>query len=575
MVLLAMVALAAFSTFGQPEYSFESSEVKFADASPSGLSIIPASCPSSPHYAGECSSVSISVSPTSIPYLGTTYVSWSASGVSSCSIYTSDSTHGLSSWQDGLSGSNVPAGGLQRDTTFTIRCDSGTYVSSATVQVAPPPPTCSITSILPSSINQGSGTTVSWSSSNATHVRIFDSLGTDYNWFLPTGSPVWYPSSSRSYRCYGYNSSTGVNGAWSSWASVTVIPPPTATISASPASINVGQSTTIRATFAVGSGDSMTGSAINQPYYTSVTPTTPVTPRTYTFTPSSPGTYTFYAFVNTPRYSWLMAKSVDVTVSVVIPPPTATISASPASINVGQSTTITATYAAGSGDTITGTAINQPYYTSVTPTTPVTPRTYTFTPSSPGTYTFYAFVNTPRYSWVNPASVTVQVGCAPATTWSCPGPGTKTIASTTVTSQCTTATTNTTCIGNGSCVVGSSTCFYPAPAFIPTPAANLTGHLEVRPSLVQREQSTRLYWNVDNVTSCTVTGTNGQQWGTPPTYADAGCNGTSCDAGASGKTSLPITGQTLYTLTCTPFTGAPAFTPETKTVNLAPVFEEL
>lgn len=33
---------------------FISSEVNFADASQSGLSIVPASCPSSPNYAGEC-----------------------------------------------------------------------------------------------------------------------------------------------------------------------------------------------------------------------------------------------------------------------------------------------------------------------------------------------------------------------------------------------------------------------------------------------------------------------------------------------------------------------------------------
>lgn len=40
---------------------FVSSEVRFADASASGLAIVPASCPSNPHTAGECSAPTVTL----------------------------------------------------------------------------------------------------------------------------------------------------------------------------------------------------------------------------------------------------------------------------------------------------------------------------------------------------------------------------------------------------------------------------------------------------------------------------------------------------------------------------------
>src|SRR3989344_5593804 len=50
-VLVAVAILATLLNSRQP---FASSEVQFTDSSASGLAIVPASCPSSPHYAGEC-----------------------------------------------------------------------------------------------------------------------------------------------------------------------------------------------------------------------------------------------------------------------------------------------------------------------------------------------------------------------------------------------------------------------------------------------------------------------------------------------------------------------------------------
>ena len=52
--LLIIAALALIALSLTQRSVFVSSEYKFTDASASGLSIVPASCPSSPHYAGEC-----------------------------------------------------------------------------------------------------------------------------------------------------------------------------------------------------------------------------------------------------------------------------------------------------------------------------------------------------------------------------------------------------------------------------------------------------------------------------------------------------------------------------------------
>ncbi len=50
---ISVLLFAIVSVF--PNKSFTSVEAKFTDASTGGLAIVPASCPSDPHYAGECS----------------------------------------------------------------------------------------------------------------------------------------------------------------------------------------------------------------------------------------------------------------------------------------------------------------------------------------------------------------------------------------------------------------------------------------------------------------------------------------------------------------------------------------
>lgn len=90
-----------------------------------------------------------------------------------------------------------------------------------------------------------------------------------------------------------------------------------------------------------------------------------------------------------------------------------------------------------------------------------------------------------------------------------------------------------------------------------------SGHLQALPLLVRVGSTVRLYWNVKNAASCSITGSNGDSW-----------SGSS--SGAAGNTSSAIQAKTTYTLNCT---GRPTATPRTVTesvdVNVVPVFQEL
>ena len=55
LLLGTFLLVAALMVLTPHRAPFSSSEVRFTDASASGLQIVPASCPSDPHYSGECS----------------------------------------------------------------------------------------------------------------------------------------------------------------------------------------------------------------------------------------------------------------------------------------------------------------------------------------------------------------------------------------------------------------------------------------------------------------------------------------------------------------------------------------
>ena len=117
----------------------------------------------------------------------------------------------------------------------------------------------------------------------------------------------------------------------------------------------------------------------------------------------------------------------------------------------------------------------------------------------------------------------------------------------------------------GACLAPPSIVFIPFTANdhgSPSGTFEATGHIKAVPSLLQSGGTTWVYWNVNNATSCTVTGSNGDSW-------------TGLSSGVSGLQTSPITGQTTYTLRCDALLGAiPPTITEVDTVNLVPIYRE-
>ena len=78
------------------------------------------------------------------------------------------------------------------------------------------------------------------------------------------------------------------------------------------------------------------------------------------------------------------------------------------------------------------------------------------------------------------------------------------------------------------------------------------------PSVLPQGTPTTLYWNLDNVSSCTVSG-NGA------TYTGA-------SSGVDGQLTGTITQQTTFSLSCTGLDGSAVS--ESIVVNILPVFQE-
>jgi hypothetical protein len=148
------------------------------------------------------------------------------------------------------------------------------------------------------------------------------------------------------------------------------------------------------------------------------------------------------------------------------------------------------------------------------------------------------------------ASQQVNVTCTPA--YTCTGASNDTI---TYTDASCNESAVTTCASPYFCSSGSAVCVSPSPVF--NGSGNLTGHLQIKPTLLGKGASTKAYWSVSNVQSCTVTSTNGDSW--------SGLSG-------AGFSSRAIYAQTIFTLSCLRMDNGTLT--EQQTVNLLPVYQE-
>jgi uncharacterized protein (TIGR03437 family) len=182
---------------------------------------------------------------------------------------------------------------------------------------APPMPTITFTAT-PDRIQQGQSTTLQWMTSNATTVSIDQGIGG----VLVDSSRVVTPTTTTTYTI------TATGPAGTATASVTVVvtaaPEPTVTLTASPLSIQPGQSSTLQWTSsnaAIVSLDQGIGTVVASGSRV----VTPSATTTYTVTATGPG--------------GTASQSVTVVVNAA-PAPTVTLTASPQTIEAGQSTTL-------------------------------------------------------------------------------------------------------------------------------------------------------------------------------------------------------------------------------------------
>ncbi len=242
-----------------------------------------------------------------------------------------------------------------------------------------PPPTVSLT-VSPSTIEKGQVATLHWNAAGAQSVEISPGIGA----VGASGSQTVSPTSTTTYTI----TATGSGGAASQSVTLTVtsapVLPPTVTLTASPESIAQGQSATLQWT----SSNATTISIDQGVGVVSASGSRMVTPAattTYTLTAAGSGG----------------TVSVAVTVTVTpapIAPPTVTLTASPQTIQSGQSTTLHWTFSNAMSASIT------PSIGSVTAN-----GSQSVSPSMTTTYTITAHGEGGTRS----ASVTVTVTSAP------------------------------------------------------------------------------------------------------------------------------------------------------------------
>lgn len=193
--------------------------------------------------------VNISANPTWVNYNGSSTITWSSTGASTC--YASGGSLGW--YGNKATSGSFNASSLTSTTTYTITCTNmyGSTPMSATVNVQPnnpPQGSAPVVSVYanPTSVTSGSATTITWSATNNPTSCYLN------GWPMGTsGSKIYYPTQTSTYSVSCSNSyGTGSNSV-TVYVTQTPPPPPpptpipTVNISANPSSISSGSATNI------------------------------------------------------------------------------------------------------------------------------------------------------------------------------------------------------------------------------------------------------------------------------------------------------------------------------------------
>ncbi|WPB80765.1 hypothetical protein KYC5002_16715 [Archangium violaceum] len=411
-----------------------------------------------------------------------TTLNWEVAGATSLSIEPGVGTVA------GTSVTVTPA----TTTTYTLTAtnEAGSVTATTTVTVRQLPAISSFTAAS-ATINVGQSTTLNWEVEGATSLSIAPAVGT------VTGTSVTVtPATTTTYTLTATNEAGSVTAT----TTVTVRQRPTiSSFTAASATINVGQSTTLN--WEVEGATSLSiAPGVGTVTGTSVT-VTPATTTTYTLTATNE------------------AGSVTATATVTVRqrPTISSFTAASATINAGQSTTLSWTATGATSLSITP-GVGTVTGTSVT-VSPATTTTYTLTATNEaGSVTATTTVTVrqpPAISSFTAASATINAGQSTTLNWAATGatslsitPGVGTVTGTSVTVSPATTTTYTLTATNAA---GSVTATTTVTVRQPPAISSFTA----APTTITAGQSATLSWTSTGATSLsiapgvgTVTGTS-------------------------------------------------------------------
>jgi hypothetical protein len=409
LLVTAMLSGLFFATQATEPYLSELSFIEHSNDGEVIGSVVPASCESNPptnHSSVDCMCT----------------ISSSACGGGTCTITWSvnfnPGGYGPSQLlRDGVRVNYIDPSGSQSvaippsGSTVSLARNDGVVLCQQFV-IGPPVPTVNVTG--PSTVNNGeSVTNLRWDVTNSASC-----VAGGGGWSGPRNAndgthtePSFVPAGSATYRL----DCTGPGGSTSGQKTITINPPSLAVFTATPSTVNAGDTTTLNWTVNGASNCTATGAwggnktATNGSHSAVVTPTAPN--QTYRLECTGPGGTTG-------------VQSAVVTVN----PPTLNFTATPSTVDGNQDTTLNWTVNGASNCTATGawggnkTATNGSYSAVVTPTAPT--QTYslecTGLGGTTGVYSALVTVNPPTLSF-NSSKTIVDVGETLVLSWAVSG----------------------------------------------------------------------------------------------------------------------------------------------------------
>ncbi len=374
----------------------------------STLSLMLSGCGGAHFNEIPAATVNITANPASI----------AAGGSSSLTVTAANATAVTVNGTDGSTYTLAPNGGTQTvtpktTTTYTAtatglagKASAGMILTVVTLGVPPAAPTVSIAAN-PATITTGSSSTLTVTAANATAVTVAGTDGSSYTLQTNGGTQVVSPTENTTYTA----TATGPGGKASAMTAVTVDlaetpPPPTVSISANPASITAGNSSTL--TVSASNATQVTVAGTDGSSFT-----LKASGGTQVVAPAATTTYTATATGTGGKIS----SSAAVTVTPAgAPAPAISINASPATIPAGNSSTLTVAATNATAVTISGTDGSQYTLQPNGGTQAISPAaTTTYTATATGTGGKSSASTTVTVTPVAPVAPTVSVSANPGT----------------------------------------------------------------------------------------------------------------------------------------------------------------